>query len=163
MASLDESASTDEPIQVMFIQDDNAYLLCTLQRNKIKQCQLDLNFSEGSKVCFSTKGNGIVHLTGYLIPDEFGMDDMGEEEESEMASDEDETEQIEDLRNVLKDKKKKDKKEDKVQENNKNKKEKPKAKPEVVAGDSDSSDDEDYEEGEEEQSDDSGGLSLLFY
>lgn len=48
---------------------------------------MDLNFQEGDKLCFSTKGSGIVHLTGFLIEDDFddmGMDmDDDDEEESE--------------------------------------------------------------------------------
>jgi len=99
-ASLDHSSSDNEPVQVMYSHDDNSYLLCTLQKGKVYQCQLDLNFQEGDKLCFSTKGNGIVHLTGYLTEDEFDqfgdMDD--EEEESEQ--------EVEDLRQKLESKKK---------------------------------------------------------
>jgi FK506-binding nuclear protein len=147
-ASLDETASTDEAVQVMYIQDDNAYLLCTLQKNKTKQCALDLNFSEGSKVCFSTKGNGIVHLTGYLIPDEFGLDDedLDEEEEDEEME---ESEQIDDLRKKLKEKK------NKVEEKAKKEKDGKKSKVTVPAQEDDSDeDDDDYEEGDEEEEDD---------
>lgn len=84
-ASLDHSSSDNEPVQVMYTHDDNSYLLCTLQKGKIYQCPLDLNFKDGDKLCFSTKGNGIVHLTGFLMDDEdfFDEDMMGDEEESE--------------------------------------------------------------------------------
>lgn len=158
-ASLDESASTDEPVQVMYIQDENAYLLCTLQKNKLKQCALDLNFSEGNKVCFSTKGNGIVHLTGYLIPDEFDMDDddLGEEEEEE---DEEAEEEVKDLRNLLKEKKKKDKKAEKPGKKDKNGK--PKLELKIEDDDSDE-DDDDFEEGDvDEESSSEGNLKLDF-
>lgn len=91
MASLDHGSSDNDPVQVMYSQDDNSYLLCTLQKGKQLQCQLDLNFAEGNKLCFSTKGNGIVHLTGFLIPEEdefdedaFGDMDMDESEDEEM-------------------------------------------------------------------------------
>lgn len=88
-ASLDYASSDADPVQVMYTQDDNSYLLCTLQKGKIYQCALDLNFKEGDKLFFSTKGNGIVHLTGYLIPededfDDFGDIDSNEEDEAEV-------------------------------------------------------------------------------
>lgn len=78
-ASLDISTADNEPVQVMYTHDNNSYLLCTLQKGKFLDCSLDLNFQEGDKLCFSTKGNGIVHLTGYLIPDD---DDFGEFEDA---------------------------------------------------------------------------------
>lgn len=85
-ASLDHASSDDGPVQVMYTHEENSYLLCTLQKGKVLQCSLDLNF-DGEKVCFSTKGNGIVHLTGYLMDDEFsGMDGLGSDEE--MSEDE---------------------------------------------------------------------------
>lgn len=73
----------------MYTQDDNSYLLCTLQKGKIFQCGLDLNFKEGDKLSFSTKGNGIVHLTGYLIPEDEDFDDFGD-----MDMDDDEEEEV---------------------------------------------------------------------
>lgn len=83
-ATLDHSSSDDEPIQVMYSHEDSSYLLCTLQKGSQIQCPLDLNFAQGEKLCFLTKGNGIVHLTGFLIPDdEFGDFDSGDEEEEE--------------------------------------------------------------------------------
>lgn len=77
-ASLDHASSDNEPVQVMYTQDDNSYLLCTLQKGKVYQCPLDLNFQEGDNLCFSTKGNGIVHLSGFLIQDDF--DEFGDME-----------------------------------------------------------------------------------
>lgn len=48
------------------------------------QCALDLNFAEGDKLCFLSRGNGIVHLTGYLVPeDDFNYGEFGSEEEEE--------------------------------------------------------------------------------
>ncbi|CRK88506.1 CLUMA_CG002258, isoform A [Clunio marinus] len=104
-ASLDHSSSDNDPVQVMYVHDENSYLLCTLQKGKVYQCPLDLNFQEGDKLCFSTKGNGIVHLTGFLTDefDDFG-DGMGEldDEESEL-------EEMPDLRRKLEKKKKTEK------------------------------------------------------
>jgi FK506-binding nuclear protein len=76
----------------MYTHDDNSYLLCTLQKGKTLQVPLDLNFQEGDKLCFSTKGNGIVHLTGFLLPE----DDFDEFDDAmDMDSDEDEAEETE--------------------------------------------------------------------
>lgn len=86
-ASLDHSSSDNEPVQVMYTQDNNSYLLCTLQKGKTYQCPLDLNFQEGDNLCFSTKGNGIVHLTGFLIEDD-DFDQFDEEMMDEQDSEE---------------------------------------------------------------------------
>jgi len=89
-AALDHSSSDNEPVQVMYTHEENSYLLCTLQKGKVYQCQLDLNFLEGDKLCFSTKGSGIVHLSGYLHPeqDDFGDFDMDGEDDSEEEDEE---------------------------------------------------------------------------
>lgn len=109
-ASLDHSNADNEPIQVMYSDGESTFLLCTLQKGKELQCSLDLNFAEGDTVCFSTKGNGIVHLTGYLIPDDdFNYDGMNESLDEEEEEEEDETV---DLREIL-EKKKKQKEKDK--------------------------------------------------
>lgn len=104
-ASLDYSTTDDEPIQVMYSDGESTFLLCTLQKDKILQCSLDLNFAEGNTICFSTKGTGIVHLTGYMIPDEdFGDMDMDDEDESADESEQEEAQP--DLRELLQQKKK---------------------------------------------------------
>jgi len=104
-ASLDISTADNEPVQVMYTHDNNSYLLCTLQKGKFLDCSLDLNFQEGDNLCFSTKGNGIVHLTGYLIPDD---DDFGEFEDA-MDDESMDEEAISDLREKLEAGKKKSK------------------------------------------------------
>lgn len=87
-ASLDHASSDDGPVQVMYMHEENSFLLCTLQKGKVNQCSLDLNF-DGDTVCFSTKGNGIVHLTGYLMDDEFnGMDGLDMDDEEDMSEEE---------------------------------------------------------------------------
>jgi FK506-binding nuclear protein len=105
-AALDTSTADDEPVQVMYSQEDRSYLLCTLQKGKVMQCMLDLNFAEGDKLCFLTKGNGFVHLTGFLIPENDEFDDMDLDDEE----DEDEEIDLPDLREKLKGKKEKDQK-----------------------------------------------------
>ena len=104
-ASLDHSTADNEPIQVMYSDGESTFLLCSLQKGKELQCSLDLNFAEGDTVCFSTKGNGIIHLTGYMIPDDdFGDMDMDEGDESVDESEEEEAQP--DLRELLQKKKK---------------------------------------------------------
>lgn len=76
----------DAKIQVMLTSEDNTYLLCTLGK-RTPQVALDLNFDQGDHISLSTKGEGIVHLTGYLVPSEqdlFGSDDDDEEEAEEL-------------------------------------------------------------------------------
>ncbi|XP_070503975.1 46 kDa FK506-binding nuclear protein isoform X2 [Chironomus tepperi] len=83
-AALDHSSSDDEPVQVMYSHENSSYLLCTLQKGKNIQCALDLNFAEGDELCFLTKGNGIVHLTGFLVPEEdFNYGEYDSEEEDD--------------------------------------------------------------------------------
>jgi len=135
-ASLDHSTTDDEPIQVMYSDGESTFLLCTLQKGKELQCSLDLNFAEGDTVCFSTKGTGIVHLTGYMMPeDDFGDMDMDEEDESVDESEPEEAQA--DLRELLQKKKK-----EKEKAGKKDKKKAP-----VVAEDSS---DEDAEESDDE-------------
>ncbi|XP_058826461.1 46 kDa FK506-binding nuclear protein [Topomyia yanbarensis] len=84
-AALDLSKGGDD-VQVMLTSEENTYLLCTLSK-KTPQVALDLNFMEGDQISLSTNGEGIVHLTGYLVPEEedlFG----GEEEDEEEVEDE---------------------------------------------------------------------------
>jgi FK506-binding nuclear protein len=87
-AALDHSSSDEDPVQVMYLHENKNYLLCTLQKGKVMHCPLDLNFAEGDKICFSTKGNGIVHLTGYLVDQDFDMDEESEDEIDDEEADE---------------------------------------------------------------------------
>lgn len=79
----------DGVVQVWVQTDESNHLLCNLDK-KTSQCALDLAISEGETVAFYTKGSGVVHLTGYLMPEEpdfeyggMGDEEMGEEEEDE--------------------------------------------------------------------------------
>ncbi|KOC68322.1 39 kDa FK506-binding nuclear protein [Habropoda laboriosa] len=86
MASLDLTISDDNWVQVMLCYEDRSYLLCNLRKSSAWQVPLDLNFQEGTKIAFTCNGDGHVHLTGYLIPDEdLDLDELEEEEEDEEA------------------------------------------------------------------------------
>lgn len=82
-AALDLTKSAGGDVQVMLTSEENTYLLCTLGKDR-PQCQLDLNFEEGDQISLATKGEGMVHLTGYLVPSEEDMfGGLGDEEEEE--------------------------------------------------------------------------------
>uniref|UniRef100_A0A182SEJ0 peptidylprolyl isomerase n=1 Tax=Anopheles maculatus TaxID=74869 RepID=A0A182SEJ0_9DIPT len=78
-AALDLADSNGD-VQVMLTTENITYLLCTLNKT-IPQAVLDQEFAIGDKISFATKGQGVVHLTGNVLPD--GMDDLGEEEEDD--------------------------------------------------------------------------------
>lgn len=74
----------DSAVQVMLYYEGTSYLLCTLRKSSTWQVPLDLNFHEGSTIAFICHGNGHVHLTGYLIPDEdLDLDELEGEDEEE--------------------------------------------------------------------------------
>jgi hypothetical protein len=79
--------------------EDATYVLCTLNAGQIDQCPLDLNFSAGREVQFSSSGTAVpIHLTGYFeaidedeidYSDDEGFEgaDMGASDESEEEED----------------------------------------------------------------------------
>uniref|UniRef100_A0A182PQF8 FK506-binding protein n=1 Tax=Anopheles epiroticus TaxID=199890 RepID=A0A182PQF8_9DIPT len=85
-AALDLSESNGD-VQVMLTSENITYLLCTLNKS-IPQVVLDQEFATGDEISFATKGQGVVHLTGNVLPD--GMEDMGDEEEDDEEMEEDE-------------------------------------------------------------------------
>ncbi|XP_065076404.1 46 kDa FK506-binding nuclear protein-like [Ochlerotatus camptorhynchus] len=86
-AALDLSKCGDADVQVMLTSEDSTYLLCTLGK-KTPQVALDLNFDEGDQISLSTKGEGVVHLTGYLMPNEEDL--FGGEDDEDLEEEEDE-------------------------------------------------------------------------
>lgn len=78
-AALDLADSNGD-VQVMLTTENITYLLCTLNKT-IPQAVLDQEFAIGDKISFATKGQGVVHLTGNVLPD--GMDELGDEEEDD--------------------------------------------------------------------------------
>merc|ERR1719471_2567977 len=85
-----QSASGGGATSIYLDKDGEEFLLCNLS-SKQNNVSLDLNFGCGEKVCFRSSGQGTVHLTGYVHPDESsqmswdsGSDDDEEEEEEAM-------------------------------------------------------------------------------
>lgn len=84
-ATLDLSTNneSDSVVQVWLNTDDTNHLLCNLN-SQSSQVPLDLAFTEGESVAFYSKGNGTVHLSGYLMPDdEYGFQGGDEEEDDD--------------------------------------------------------------------------------
>ena len=148
----------------MYSDGQATYLLCTLQKDKELQCALDLAFNEGDKLCFSILGNGIVHLTGYLMPeDDLNYDpELDDDESGEEMNIEEEDLDTNDLRLKLK---KKEKEKEKVDKKDKGKKNKAPVEPESSEEESEESDEDEQVQngnstldssalGEEEESED---------
>lgn len=94
-ATLDTSQSTsDADVQVVLASENENYILCTLSKKRdVLQVPLDLVFSEGDEIAFSCVG-GVVHLTGYLVPNDDDFDGFGGEEldsELELGDEEEES------------------------------------------------------------------------
>ncbi|XP_060533323.1 46 kDa FK506-binding nuclear protein [Cylas formicarius] len=108
-AALDISTSGDEPSQVMCGYEGRNYLLCTLRKPDVLQCDLDLEFAEGSEVSFATNGKAHIHLTGYLtnLDSELSFGDLEEQEEEEVENDDSDEEQVEEKSVPVKKKKNK--------------------------------------------------------
>ncbi|XP_053666778.1 46 kDa FK506-binding nuclear protein [Anopheles marshallii] len=88
-AALDLTDSSGD-VQVMLTTESITYLLCTLNK-AIPQVVLDQAFATGDEISFATKGQGVVHLTGNVLPDEMDElddeeDEMDEEEEEELVT-----------------------------------------------------------------------------
>lgn len=75
---------SDAIVQVWLHTDETDHLLANVSR-QTSHVRLDLAFTQGETVAFYSKGNGTVHLSGYLLPDDddFGEFSMGGEEEEE--------------------------------------------------------------------------------
>lgn len=98
MAALEPAKANDKDKLVsLMVQTEQAeFMLCTLEQGKTYQVHLDLNFVEGEEVTFFLKGKGLVHLTGYLVPedmDESAYANMMEGEESEDISEEEDSDE----------------------------------------------------------------------
>ncbi|CAL1282921.1 unnamed protein product [Larinioides sclopetarius] len=77
MAALDPTSvkGGKEVVSLVVERDGSEFLLCNLQKDSVLQANLNLFFDKGEKVVFSLKGQGIVHLTGYLIKDDNDQND----------------------------------------------------------------------------------------
>jgi len=96
-ACIEPTLNNGKVCSVYLEQDNEEFILCNLSQKNLNE-SLDLNFTEGEKICFRVEGGGTVHLTGYLVPDEedgpmFPMDDdiPSDVEDEEEEEEEEET------------------------------------------------------------------------
>lgn len=73
-------------------EEGDEYLLCTLEHGKSWQAPVSLLAMEGSEMMYLVKGDGKVHLTGTLVPEDDEFDDLNGLEEGEDLSDEEDEE-----------------------------------------------------------------------
>jgi len=89
MAALDSASAPAAELSSLQLEvNDQTYTLCSLAKGTLQQ-HLDLNFETGTRIVFTTKGKGNIHLSGYVIPeddDDFGQDESEEEESDEEAA-----------------------------------------------------------------------------
>lgn len=72
-------------------EEGDEFLLCTLEHGKSWQAPVSLLAMEGSEMMYLVKGDGKVHLTGTLVPEDDEFDDMnGFGEEEDLSDEEDE-------------------------------------------------------------------------
>jgi FK506-binding nuclear protein len=95
MASLEppsgDGKKPSKYVSVMVEHQNTEFMICTLEPERNLQIPLDHMFVAGEEVTFFLNGEGTVHLTGYLVPDDYDDfdEDLDEEDEDEEASDED--------------------------------------------------------------------------
>lgn len=64
MACLEPSTADNDNVSVLLVFGNREFILCSLNKHKAIQAQLDLNFQSGDKIAFMSSGKGRVHLTG---------------------------------------------------------------------------------------------------
>ncbi|XP_039291342.1 46 kDa FK506-binding nuclear protein isoform X1 [Nilaparvata lugens] len=91
MACLDCSSvnSDTEVLYVLLENDKQEYRICNLSKRHCFQVNLDLSFMTGDSIAFELKGSGIVHLSGYILPEE-DDDFPGDEDDDDLDEIEDE-------------------------------------------------------------------------
>jgi len=70
MAALGFENPSNDCVYVVAEVNNTQHVLCSLQSGKIPQQVLNLSFTEGEHVSFYIEGEGQVHLTGFLTPED---------------------------------------------------------------------------------------------
>ncbi|KAK9507053.1 hypothetical protein O3M35_008877 [Rhynocoris fuscipes] len=109
MAALDcASVKSDNEVLSVMIDDGESnvpFIICNLQKSKLMQSPLDLTFMSGDRITLFCKGNGIVHLSGYIVPEEEDDDDdelgkISDEEDDEEGEEADDISDSEVLKSL---------------------------------------------------------------
>ncbi|RWS18024.1 hypothetical protein B4U79_12832 [Dinothrombium tinctorium] len=88
MAALEpDPKKKGKSVSVMVEHEKSDYILCNLDYEKSLHQSLDLVFANGEDITFFLNGEGTVHLTGYILPDE-EFDDEFDEESDELSDEE---------------------------------------------------------------------------
>ena len=69
-------------------EEGDEYLLCTLEHGKTWQAPVSLLALEGSEMAYLVKGDGKIHLTGCLVPEDDEFDDFEGMEDEELSDEE---------------------------------------------------------------------------
>ncbi|CAH1796483.1 unnamed protein product, partial [Owenia fusiformis] len=107
-----KDSAKHKPVSVMISTNKAEFLLAVLQHGKTYNQQLDLNFTEGEEVTFFLNGEGVVHLTGYLVEDDIdqqdfeGMEEMSDESGEEESSEDEEIPKLKAIEALKKSKRK---------------------------------------------------------
>ncbi|KAI5697247.1 hypothetical protein M8J76_001382 [Diaphorina citri] len=97
MAALDPKSITDNEVSSLVLNvDGTETILCNLGKPNYLQERLDLNFIEGNTITLEVKGKATVHLSGYFIYEQDGMDedddsDLEDEEDDDLDDEDEET------------------------------------------------------------------------
>ncbi|KAF6040266.1 FK506-bp1 [Bugula neritina] len=90
MAAIEPKAGSKDLTSVYVRQNDQEYLLCTLQQGLLYQQALDLGFMAGESLTLFTSGKSTVHMTGYRVHDDSEDFEGGEDSDMMESSSEDE-------------------------------------------------------------------------
>lgn len=89
MAALDLKSINDDDVNTLVLNvDGTETILCHLTKPHYLQQRLDLNFIEGNTITLEVKGKAVVHLSGYFIYEQDGMDE--EDDDSDLEDEEEE-------------------------------------------------------------------------
>ncbi|CAM1324809.1 FK506-bp1 (predicted), partial [Pycnogonum litorale] len=87
-------------VSIMLDHQKTEYMLCTLEHGKLYQQRLELNFVDGEEVCFYIIGQGMVHLTGYHIDNICGDSILCDDDDNDLSTDEECSDESSDDENI---------------------------------------------------------------
>lgn len=87
-----KSANSSPDLVSLWVKSEEGdeFLLCTLEHGKTWQTSVSLLALEGSEMAYLVKGDGKIHLTGCLVPEDEDFEDFEGMEDEELSDEEDE-------------------------------------------------------------------------